>query len=75
MQIKLLKDHTHAGTRYLAGELLDLPPEAAAWLTAQNIGELSLIGGTPKSSRAKLPTAALSADLTVFPSTDPKEID
>lgn len=75
MKIKLLQDHTHAGTRYLAGELLDVLPDAAAWLLTQGVGADPLIGAPLIGVRPQLKELKKElkdADLPI--STDSKEI-
>lgn len=32
-QLTLLRPHTHAGKAFSAGDLIDVPPAAARWLT------------------------------------------
>jgi hypothetical protein len=39
MTIELLKSHTHAGNRRVAGDRLELPEASARWLIAQGIAK------------------------------------
>ena len=39
MTIELLKSHTHAGKRRIAGDRLELPEASARWLIAQGIAK------------------------------------
>ena len=39
MTIELLKSHTHAGKRRIAGDRLELPEASARWLIAHGIAK------------------------------------
>ena len=55
MTIELLKPHTHAGKRRIAGDRLELPEASARWLIAQ---------GSAKQVEEAIDHKAVRRDLT-----------
>ncbi len=56
MNVTLLKDHIHAGIKYLEGEVIDVEQHIAAWLAEHGIIAAK---DAPKSAAAPAKSAAV----------------